>query len=567
MTERELKTFLQSTYPAENEACEWKEFKNLKHAVSGDKGNDIISYVSALANMDGGHLVIGVKDKTLEIVGIRDFHDYTPDNIRLRILGKCPNLDSERFRIEALASDDTGKTVWVFHVPKHKPRLPVYAHDKAWQRIDDSLVEMRPERQAAILAESLEMVDWSARIIPKARLSDLDPAALATAREKFKEKNQSSSFAGEIDSWDDATFLDKAKVTIQGQITRAALLLLGRSESSHHLLPHPSQITWKLEAEERDYRHFGPPFLLETTEVLRRIRNIKHKIFPDNQLLATEVSKYDTRVILESLHNCIAHQDYTLSARIIVTEKVDRLIFENAGSFFEGKPEDYFSGERTPRSYRNPWLANAMVNLSMIDTMGHGIHSMILAQRRRYFPLPDFRTSETGKVVLEISGHVIDENYTKLLLERQDLELSKVILLDRVQKRQPITDEAAAMLRKIGLIEGRKPNYFVSAKVAEATDTQPTYTRNRGLEKNRLKEFVLQHIRQFGPTPRTQLEDLLFSMLPDGLAEEKKRHKVKNLLTEMRAKDKTIASVRKGQDYSWRLAQSAASGAFKKQGV
>jgi ATP-dependent DNA helicase RecG len=146
-------------------------------------------------------------------------------------------------------------------------------------------------------------------------------------------------------------------------------------ESVHFLSPAPAQITWKLEGEERAYEHFGPPFLLTTTEVLRRIRNINYKIFPDNQLLATEVSKYDTRVILEGLHNCIAHQDYTLCSRIVVTEKADRLIFENAGSFYEGKPEDYFSGERTPKRYRNPWLAQAMVNLNMIDTVGRAGHS------------------------------------------------------------------------------------------------------------------------------------------------------------------------------------------------
>jgi ATP-dependent DNA helicase RecG len=224
----------------------------------------------------------------------------------------------------------------------------------------------------------------------------------------------------------------------------------------------------------------------------------------------------------------------------VVKEKVDRLIFENAGSFFDGRPEDYFIGERTPQRYRNQWLAQGMVNLNMIDTVGHGIHTMIMTQRQRYFPLPDYSKSDVGKVVLEIFGHVIDENYTKLLLERQDLPLSTVILLDRTQKRQQITDDAANMLRKAGLIEGRKPSFFVSAKVAAATNTKPTYTRNRGLEKARLKEFVLQHIREFGPTPRTQFEELLFSMLPVILSAEKKRNKVKNLLTEMRMRDKSV---------------------------
>lgn len=135
MTETALREFLRQQFPKENEACEWKEFKNLTHAVSGRKGEDIVSYVSALANMDGGYLVIGVRDKTLEIVGIQDFHDYTIDNVRMRILGRCPNLDSEGLKVEAFVTSDTAKTVWVLQVPRHKPRLPVYAHDKAWQRI------------------------------------------------------------------------------------------------------------------------------------------------------------------------------------------------------------------------------------------------------------------------------------------------------------------------------------------------------------------------------------------------------------------------------------------------
>jgi len=551
MDEKELQLYLQRLYPVENEGCEWKEFKRLRHAVSGTKGADIISYLSALANMDGGHLVIGVKDKSLKIVGIQDFHDYTPENIQQRILGKCTNLDSEKFSIDTFTTDDSGKVVWIFNVPAHLPRLPVYAHDKAWQRIGDSLVPLRPERLESILAESIKKVDWTAGIIADACLEDLDPTAINKAREKYIEKNRHSSFAAEITGWDDLTFLNKAKITIKGKITRTALLLLGRSEASHFLLPNPAQITWKLAAEESAYDHFSPPFLLSTTEVLRCIRNLKYKIFPDNFLLAAEVSKYDTRVILEALHNCIAHQDYTANARIIVTEKVNRLIFENAGNFYDGKPEDYFIGDRTPQQYRNLWLAQAMVNLNMIDTVGHGIHSMILAQRSRFFPLPDYANSLPDKVVLEIFGHLIDENYTKLLLEHREMPLSTVILLDRVQKKQPITDTAAAMLRRQGLIEGRKPHFFVSAKIAAATDSGASYTRSKGLEKQKLKEFILQHLSEFGPTPRVRIEELLFEMLPIDLTEKKKRNKVKNLLTEMRAKDKTIKRIGKGPKSKW----------------
>lgn len=69
MLELELQQYLRREYPQENARCEWKEFKNLKNSFCGNEKDDVISYVSAIANMEGGHLVIGVKDKTLEIVG------------------------------------------------------------------------------------------------------------------------------------------------------------------------------------------------------------------------------------------------------------------------------------------------------------------------------------------------------------------------------------------------------------------------------------------------------------------------------------------------------------------
>ena len=64
-----------SNTPKEDESCEWKEFKNLKNDFSGHEKDDVISYVSALANMEGGHLVVGVEDKTLKIVGT-DTYNY-----------------------------------------------------------------------------------------------------------------------------------------------------------------------------------------------------------------------------------------------------------------------------------------------------------------------------------------------------------------------------------------------------------------------------------------------------------------------------------------------------------
>lgn len=414
---------------------------------------------------------------------------------------------------------------------------PTHFQKKPYIRIGSHKTDLRNHTELIRLIYNSQ-TDWSAQIIEQATINDLDEAAIKVAREKFKEKSSRSSFYNEIDSWDNSTFLDKAKININGKITNTSIILLGKEEASHYLLPANAEITWKLETEEKAYEHFGTPLLLNTTKVLQNIRNVKYKFFPDNELLATTVNKYDTRTILEALHNCIAHQDYSFHSRIIVTEKVDKLIFSNAGSFYEGNPDDYAGGDKTPERYRNQWLATALVNLGMIDRLGYGIHTMYIAQRNRFFPLPDYLFSEPQKVVLQIYGHSIDENYSKLLIERKDLSLSRVVLLDRVQKKLPIMDDAAALLKKEKLVEGRKPNFYLAASVAAVTDDRATYIKNKAFDDEHYKKMIEAYLEKFGEGTRKDFETLIIPKLSDVLGEIQKRDKVKNILQAMKREER-----------------------------
>ena len=186
MTEQELQGYIRARYPKENECCEHKGFSRLRHSVSGKAGEDVISYVSALANMEGGELVIGVEDITLAITGIKDCRDFNPENLPQRLIGNCINLSSEGLRVEEFITHDTNKRVWVLNIPKHLPRKPVFAHKKAWQRSGDSLIELRPEREAAILAEPISASDdWSIEVVEGATIDDLSPEAIAAARSQY----------------------------------------------------------------------------------------------------------------------------------------------------------------------------------------------------------------------------------------------------------------------------------------------------------------------------------------------------------------------------------------------
>ena len=435
--------------------------------------------------------------------------------------------------IHVLNDSNPNQRVVLFEIPVAPKGMPIAWKGHYYARAGESLTSLGLDKLDEIRQQTIA-TDWTARIVANATFDDLDDQAIVKARESFARKYANRFDASEVEKWPINVFLDRAKLTINGKITNTAIILLGKRESNHLLSPHPVQMTWKLEGAERAYEHFGPPFLLTTSSLYQKIRNIQLRILPDDALLAIEVSKYDQKVVLEALHNCIAHQDYTRNGRIIVVEMLDRLIFENEGSFYEGQPNDYIAGNKTPRKYRNPFLVQAMTELNMIDTMGYGIYEMHLGQARRYFPLPDYDLSDNSSVKMTIYGSVVDPAYSRLLIQKTDLPWEDILLLDRVQKKLSLSDDAIKHLKRKGLIEGRKPHIHVSAKVAKATASKAEYIKMRAQDDEYYIKLVTDFIKKFGKANREDIDKLLSGKLSDALDDGQKVKKIGNLLTKMR---------------------------------
>lgn len=242
----------------------------------------------------------------------------------------------------------------------------------------------------------------------------------------------------------------------------------------------------------------------------------------------------------------------TLLHALVVTEQPARLVFENEGGFYEGQPLDYLEGHKIPRRYRNPFLVQAMAGLNMIDTMGYGIHDMYVRQARRYFPMPDYDLSDAGAVKLAIHGGVVDPAYSRLLIQKTDLPLADVLALDRVQKKLPIPDEAAARLRRAGLIEGRKPGYHVSAQVAAATDQKADYIRTRAQDDEFYAKLLTDYLQRYGGATRSEINRLLLPKLSEALSAEQKDNKIANLLTQLRRTNRIHNSGTRARPV-WRL--------------
>ncbi len=538
-----------------------RERSTIEFKSNWDQAENIGEYISALANAAAleGHerawMIWGVDDVTRQVKGTtfdpfqqKIKSDKGNGNQSLVMWLQFLTQPRADFQFHELQHPD-GRVVLLEIHPARS--APVAFKQGRYIRIDSHKVKLadHPDKEARLWEQLGLKDDWTREVVPEATWDDLDPQAVAAARQRYTEfcirgepdARRHDAIRAEIAGLNDVTLLNKARVTKQGRITRSALLLLGKDESAHLLSPVDAKIHWisRLGSSTAQPSYpFGMPFLLATDKVFGRIRNETVDHMPDGTLFPTPVQQYDPWVVREALHNCVAHQDYVLGGKINVVEHPDRLVLTNLGEFIPQSVEWMLEHQSPPEHYRNQWLIDGMIRLRMIEQAGSGIRRMFVTQRERFFPLPDysFDTSTQGypRVELTLAGRIMDAKFARALMTRTDLSLPHVLLLDKVQKGQALEVNEVKVLRELGLIEGRAPKLFISAKVADAAGQKARYIHNRGLDDQHYQQLVVGYLRKYKRAKRADFDDLLMDKLAAVLTPEQKTNKVKNLLQAMK---------------------------------
>ena len=534
MTEQELQKVLSDAIalPAETEIV---EFKTAKESYDFDKIGQYFSALSNEANLKGkpcAWLMFGVENTKHQVVG----SNYRIDRKKLdslkKEIGDKTTHNISFVEIHELTHPD-GRVV-MFQIPAAPQGIPVAYEGFYYGRANESLVALNIEKIERIRNQVLNR-DWSGNIVPDATFEHLDKEAILKAREQYKKKHP--KLANDIDGWNDELFLDKASITIDGQITNTAILLLGKDTSSHLLSPAIGQISWILKTTPGDYEHFQTPFILTVDKTLACIRNLKYRYMVDETtLFPQEVTMYDDWVIREALHNSVAHQDYGKCSRILVLEYNNHLIFDNAGSFIPVSVEEAIRYDRPQRYYRNPFLANAMVSLNMIDVIGSGIKKMFTIQRERFFPLPTYNISDKEHTEVTIYGELINENYSRLLKKHPELSLDDVIVLDKIQKKLPVGEVETQRLRDLKLVLGLSSELQVAGN----------YTK---ISYQEYKQMILSLIIQNDSATRDDIVNLIMPTLSPDIPIEKRQRKITNIIARLSKQEKVIKNTSNTDKY------------------
>lgn len=526
------------------------EFKKAENNFDFD---DLGKYFSALSNeanlraLPFAWLVFGYDEKKHEIVGT-SYKDGEGALNKVKHDLTNNMSDGQTFR-EIIPVEVDGKRILMFKIPASPRNIVMKWKGIAYGRDGESLKPLNQSKQDEIRNQT-PYSDWSAEIVPNASLDNLDEVAIAKARKMFK-KVHSRIPVAEVNAWSDEKFLSKCGLMIDGKLTRAAIILLGKSFSEYLLRPAVVQVTWTLRDKNKDvvdYEHFSVPYILTVDEILAKIHNLTLREMPGGTLFPDTMKQYDDYTIREALHNCIAHSNYQLQQRINFVENPGFLYYSNAGSFIPGSLEEVLSTDEPQKFFRNDCLCQAMVHFNMIDTVSRGIKKMFTEQWQRRFPMPDYEIdNDKQQVAVRIYGTSIDERYTNMLKNNDSLTFWDCISLDAIQKGHRIDETVAQDMIHRGLIEGEAPNFRISLTVAKKTKQLSGYTRVVGLERDKIKHMVLQYIQNSGSdgAKRSDIMEYLAGTLPSRNTPEQNNIFISNILREMTKEQKVFFNNKK----------------------
>jgi ATP-dependent DNA helicase RecG len=490
-----------------------------------------VKYCAALANEEGGDIVLGVTDKRpRRIVGTKTFNQ--PERTRAGLIEQLHlNIDF------SLINHPDGR-VLIFHIPKHPVGTPIKYKGIYWQRQGDSLKPMSEERLRNIFAEAGH--DFSADICTAATMNDLDRGAIENFRKRWINKSGNQSLA----TLTHEQLLNDIEALVDGNLTYAALILFGtRKALGQHLAQ--AEIIFEYRSSDAsgpaqhrvEFRQGFFSFYDKLWDLINLRNDIQHF---QSGLFILDIPTFSERPVREAILNAVTHRDYQLGGSVFIRQYPRRLVIESPGGFPLGINEQNILDRQSPRNRR---IADIFSKCGLVERSGQGMNLMFELSIQEGKPVPDFTGTDQYQVVLTLNGEVQDPRFLQFLekVGKEKLALfstADFLLLDVIHKQQPVPEHLKHRLQRMvsmGIIEkfgrGRGVKYVLSRRYYAMIGEKGAYTRKKGLDRETNKSLLLKHIREYADTG-SRLKELM-QVLPDLTKDQ-----VQSLIRDLKAEGK-----------------------------
>jgi len=499
-----------------------------KSDAKGLPDRDLVAAVVAMANTEGGLILLGVEDDG-SVTGVQPSHQ---DIAGLNALIANRTSPSVAISVEIIEHDE--KKILGITVPKSHSIVSTTDGLVLRRRL---MASGRPEavpfyphefiqRQAA-----LGLFDPSAMPVRSLSPEDLNPLERQRIREAIRR------YGG------DMTLLPLADEELDGALglvtnaegvrrpTVSGLLLMGREEVIRQHLPAHEVAFQVLEGTDvRVNEFFRKPLLqsFEEVDLLFKAQVVEQEI--QVGLFRVPIPNFDRRAFREGFINALVHRDYARLGAVHVRLDDDGLTITNPGGFIEGVTLQNLL-VAPPRS-RNQLLADIVKRIGLAERTGRGIDRIFEGMLRYGRPVPDYSMSDIYSVVLLMSRADADTSFLEMILAyesrsgvpmpidsliilsrlRQERRLMTIDLSKSIQKPETATRATLEKLVEAGMIEaqgaGRGRSYVLSAKVYKKTGQKTAYVRQAGFDPIQQEQMVLTYIDKHGSIKRSEVMEL-----------------------------------------------------------
>ncbi|MFH1028290.1 MAG: RNA-binding domain-containing protein, partial [Pseudomonadota bacterium] len=473
-----------------------------KSDAKGLPDRELVAAVVALANTEGGLLLLGVEDDG-SVTGIQPNHQDASGLAALIANRTNPPI---AVKTEIVVWGD--KRIHVVEVPKSRSIVSTSDGLLLRRRL---LASGRPESVPFYPHEfiqrqsSLGLADPSAIPLTSLTVEALNPLERQRIREAIRRYGGDMSLIPLADEELDGAL--GLVTTVEGvrRPTVSGLLIMGREEVLRQQMPAHEIAFQVLEGTDvRVNEFFRKPLLqtFEEVELLFKARVDEQEI--QVGLFRVPIPNYDRRAFREALINALVHRDYSRLGAVHVRLDDDGLTLSSPGGFVEGITLHNLLVV-APRS-RNPLLADIVKRIGLAERTGRGIDRIYEGMLRYGRPAPDYEMSDATSVVLMLPKSDADTGFLEMILHHEEqtgtaMPIDSLIILSRlrherrlttadltadIQKSEQATRTALEKLVEADLVEahgiGRGRTYTLSAKVYRHTGQKAAYVRQSGFD-------------------------------------------------------------------------------------
>ena len=362
------------------------ESKNIEYKITlPDKSEKYMKTIVAFANTQGGKLIVGIDDKTHEIVGVaNEILFQLMDGIANAISDSCmPQIIPD---IEPQTID--GKTVIIVSVEAGKNR-PYYLKSKGKEngtyiRVAGTSRQASPEKIRELEMEGAR-ISWDELTCVGYPVSKEATEKLCSNIENFREKvgmTERSVKKEQLINW-------KILKQSEGQLLATNAYALLTSDYFPFSKTQCAVFKGTDRAVFLDKREFTGPIYTQIEEAVDFVlRNIRLGATIDG-LVRKEKYELPPEAIREMIINAHCHRNLLDESCIQVAVYDDRLEVTSPGGLYNGLTyEEVMNGHS---KIRNKAIANIFSQMGLVEAWGSGIKRIFNAAKEYDLPEPKFQ--------------------------------------------------------------------------------------------------------------------------------------------------------------------------------